>query len=77
MLLPREPTGVSLLASALSQDLWPTALLLVTCVVVGAVVTVVLVTLAGKEDRVDAIRAAADLLNALLPWRARRGPRRD
>jgi hypothetical protein len=70
--LSEETAGLHLLASTLSQDLWPTELLATACVLTGAVAAVILVILVGKENRVDAIRATADLLSALLPWRARR-----
>ncbi len=76
VLLRGKSSGLSLLASMLSQDLWPTELLVAGCVLIGAAAAVALVVLAGKENRVDAIRATADLLSALLPWRGRRGGRR-
>jgi hypothetical protein len=72
MRLPREPAGLGLLAGTLSRDLWPAGLFIAACVITGAVVAVILVVLAGKEHRVDAIRATADLLGALMPWRTRR-----
>ena len=75
-LLLGKSSGLSLLASTLSQDLWPTELLVAGCVFIGAAAAVVLVILVGKENRVEAIRATADLLNALLPWRGRRGNHR-
>jgi hypothetical protein len=75
--LTGETTGLCLLPSRLSQDLWPTELLLMTCVFTGAAAAVILVILVGKENRVDAIRATADLLYALLPWRARHRDRKN
>jgi hypothetical protein len=83
VLLPEEPGNLSLLTITLSQrlwptvlvGLWPTALIVIMCVLIGAVAAVILVALAGKENRVDAIRATADLLSALLPWRPRRRTR--
>jgi hypothetical protein len=44
-------------------------------VVVGGVVAIVLVVLVPREHRVEAIRAAADLVAALLPWSGRRDHR--
>jgi hypothetical protein len=37
-------------------------------VMIGATAVIVLVALAPREHRVDAIRAAAEVLSALLPW---------
>jgi hypothetical protein len=48
-------------------------------VVFGGLLALALVCLARKEDRPDAIRAAAELLAVLLPWpsgRRRRGAAR-
>jgi len=46
-------------------------------VALGAAAAVILVALAPREHRAEAIRAAAEMLAALLPWpgrRDRRGP---
>jgi hypothetical protein len=48
------------------------AILVIAALVIGAVVTIVLVSLVNKEDRVDAIHAVAEVLTALLPWSGRR-----
>ncbi|HUK69523.1 MAG TPA: hypothetical protein VLW50_12355 [Streptosporangiaceae bacterium] len=42
---------------------------------IGAATAVVLVALVSREDRVEAIRAAAEMLAALLPWPRRRDRR--
>lgn len=49
---------------------------LLTVVILGALVTVILVALVPREHRVEAIRAAAEVLSALLPWPGRRRRRR-
>jgi len=71
MRLPGKPEGLSLLAGTLIRDLWSAGLLVEACVLTGAIVAIILVMLAGKDHRVDAIHATADLLSALMPWRAR------
>ncbi len=48
------------------------AILLIAILVIGAMVAIALVSLAHRDDRVDAIRAAAEVLTALLPWPSRR-----
>jgi hypothetical protein len=44
----------------------------VIVVAIGALVVIILVALVPREHRVEAIRAAAELLAALLPWPGRR-----
>jgi hypothetical protein len=41
-------------------------------VAIGAAAAVILVALVPREHRVEAIRAAAEMLAALLPWPSRR-----
>jgi hypothetical protein len=48
------------------------AILIIAVLLIGAAVTVVLVSLASKEERVEAIHAVAEVLRALLPWPSHR-----
>jgi hypothetical protein len=64
-------TGL-LLATATGHDAPLAAILLIAILVIGALVAIALVSLAHRDDRVDAIRAAAEVLTALLPWPGRR-----
>ncbi len=48
---------------------------LLMLVLLGATVAVILVALVPRDRRVEAIRAVADVLWALLPWPGRRSGR--
>jgi hypothetical protein len=66
-----------LLATAAGHDAPLAAMLVVAVLLIGAVAAIILVSLAHRDDRVDAIHAAAEVLAALLPWPSRgRAPRR-
>lgn len=54
---------------------WLVGVPVITCVLIGAFLAVALVAMTSRGDRVDAISAVAEVLAALLPWRAfRRHP---
>lgn len=72
MRLCRELEGLSLLVGTASKDLQSAVLLVIACVLTGAFLAITLVLIVGKEHRVDAIRATADLIWALMPWRTHR-----
>jgi hypothetical protein len=46
--------------------------LITVILLIGALLAIVLVSLARRDDRVDAIRAVAEVLRALLPWPSHR-----
>jgi uncharacterized Tic20 family protein len=72
MRLPAADRGV--LVTAVAAHVAPlAAFLIIAALIIGAVVAIVLVWLTKKEHRVDAIRAVADVLRALIPWPSRRG----
>ncbi len=50
---------------------------LLVVVVLGGLVAVILVALVPREHRVEAIRAVAEVLSALLPWSCWRRDRRS
>jgi hypothetical protein len=45
--------------------------LIIAILMIGAAVTVVLVSLVERKDRVEAIHACAEVLTRLLPWPCR------
>jgi hypothetical protein len=62
-------TALGRLLSALGGHEALLVTVLVTAwLITGCVLAVTLVALTPREDRVDAIRAAAEVLRALLPW---------
>jgi hypothetical protein len=68
-----QAAGRSVLLTTVTSHAGPlAAVLFLVALLIGAVVTIVLVTLVNRDDRVDAIHAAAELLTALLPWPSRR-----
>ena len=62
-----------LLAVFTGHDAPLAIVLFIAVLVIGAAVTIVLVCLAKRDDRVAAIRACAEVLRALLPWSGRHG----
>lgn len=46
--------------------------LITVVLLIGALLAIILVSLARRDDRVDAIRAVAEVLRALLPWPSHR-----
>jgi hypothetical protein len=66
-----QATGL-LLGAVTGHDAWLVAIVILAILLIGTVAAIVLVSLAHKDDRVDAIRAAAEVLAALLPWPSRR-----
>jgi type II secretory pathway pseudopilin PulG len=47
-------------------------MLIIVILLIGAVVAIILVSMAHRDDRVDAIHAAAEVLRVLMPWSSRR-----
>jgi hypothetical protein len=50
------------------------AALITVILLIAALLTIALVSLTRRDDRVAAIHAAAEVLRALLPWPGRRQP---
>ena len=72
MMILAGPDARGMLLAFFSGRDAPLAIVLVIAVlVIGAIVTIVLVSLAKADDRVEAIRACAEVLRALLPWAGR------
>ena len=46
--------------------------LIIVILLIGASLVIVLVSMAHRDDRVDAIHAAAEVLRVFLPWPSRR-----
>jgi hypothetical protein len=72
-----QATCRSILLAAIPGHQVPLALMILFIVILltGALLAVVLVSMARRDDRVDAIHAVAEVLRALLPWSNRH--RRD
>ena len=51
--------------------------LIIVILLIGALLAIVLVSLARRDDRVDAIHAAAEVLRAFLPWPSHRQATQD
>jgi putative exporter of polyketide antibiotics len=69
--LRNAESGV-LLAAATGHDAGLAAMLVIISLLISAVLVVVLVCLTSRNDRVEAIRAAAEVLRVLLPWTSHR-----